>query len=161
VVDRLERAVDEIDVTVKEIRATIFALQSDPNSTGGLRHAVLQVVDELTSMLPRTPRVRFDGPVDTAVPAAVAEQLLPVLREALTNVAKHAAASDVEIELTAESGGVVLTVSDDGRGLPATPGNGFGRRNLAERAERLGGGVEWSTREDGAGTRLRWRVPLG
>ncbi|HSK22764.1 MAG TPA: GAF domain-containing sensor histidine kinase [Egicoccus sp.] len=161
VVERLERAVDEIDVTVKEIRATIFALQSDPNSTGGLRHAVLQVVDELTSVLPRTPRVRFDGPVDTTVPPAVAEQLLPVLREALTNVAKHAEASDVEVELTVESGGVVLIVSDDGRGLPATPGRGFGRRNLAERAERLGGGVEWSAREDGAGTRLRWRVPLG
>lgn len=160
VTERIERAVDEIDLTVKEIRATIFALQATPEGGGGLRHGVLALVDELTPLLPRAPRVRFDGPIDTAVPPVIAEQLLPVLREALTNVAKHARASDVEVELSADASGLALTVTDDGAGLPVTPGSGFGRRNLAERADLLGGDVSWTPREDGTGTRLRWRVPF-
>ncbi|MFA9429006.1 GAF domain-containing protein [Egicoccus sp. AB-alg2] len=160
VVDRLERAVDEIDLTVKEIRATIFALQSSAGGDGGLRHDVLRLVDELTPLLPRAPRIRFDGPVDTAVPPAIAEQLLPVLREALTNVAKHARATDVEVELGVDASGLALIVTDDGVGVSKTPGSGFGRRNLAERAARLGGDVSWAPRADGTGTRLRWRVPF-
>ncbi|MFA9445498.1 GAF domain-containing protein [Egicoccus sp. AB-alg6-2] len=161
VIERIERAVDEIDVTVKEIRTTIFALQSDPTATGGIRHAVLELVDELTPVLPRSPRVRFDGPVETTVPPQVAEQLLPVLREALTNVAKHADADDVEVEVVVDGVGLTLVVADNGRGLPPRPGSGFGRRNLQERAALLGGEVTWSPRVGGAGTQVCWRVPLG
>ncbi|GGI05041.1 sensor histidine kinase [Egicoccus halophilus] len=160
VVERLDRAVDEIDLTVKEIRATIFALQSSGRAGGGLRSSVLEVVEELTPHLPRAPRVRFDGPIDTAVPPAVGEQLLPVLREALTNVAKHAEASDVEVELSVDATGLTLLVSDDGRGIPDRPGQGLGRRNLDERASRLGGEVHWTPGAGGRGTQVRWRVPL-
>ena len=113
VAERLERAVDDIDATVREIRATIFALQSSNAAERGVRARILEVVEELSDVLPRAPRVRFDGPIDTVVGAEVCEQLLPVVREALTNVAKHAEATDIELELAADHAGVRLRVADD------------------------------------------------
>jgi signal transduction histidine kinase len=82
------------------------------------------VVEELADVLPRAPRVRFDGPIDTVVGVEVREQLLPVVREALTNVAKHAAATDIELELAADHAGVRLRVADDGVGIGAAARHG-------------------------------------
>jgi len=163
VVDRLEQAVDDIDHTVKEIRSTIFALQSSEQSRRGARAEVLEVVEELTDILPRAPRVRFEGPIDTLVPPAVAEHLGPVVRESLTNVARHAAASDIELELLVDGRQLTLVISDDGKGLgePAQRRVGFGLRNLGERAQSLGGRLTLGSRQSGGGTMLIWQVPLG
>lgn len=157
--ERLEGAVDDIDGIVKEIRATIFALQSSGDLDRGVRSQVLDLVEELSSFLPRAPRVRFDGPIDTIVGPTIRDHLLPVLRETLTNVAKHAAANDVEVEVAADHAGVRLRVADDGVGMPEEPGQGFGLANLHERAAQLGGTV-WigSTSTDG-GTVVIWTVP--
>jgi signal transduction histidine kinase len=159
VVVRLERAVDDIDEIIKEIRATIFALQAASGSTRGVRSSVMDVIEEVTPALARTPRVRFDGPIDTIVDDDVLEQLLPMLREALTNVAKHADAKDVEVELSVDQAGLQLRVRDDGRGIdPAAP-RGFGLANLADRAAALGGAVTISSGRDGRGTALVLRLP--
>jgi signal transduction histidine kinase len=155
VADRLARAVDDVDATVKEIRSTIFALQAPPEVTS-VRTDVLRVVDEVATMLPRPPRVRFHGPVDLVVTPAVAEHLIPVVREALTNVAKHARASEVEVELTADDHQLVLTVRDDGVGGATGRTGGFGLTNLRERAETCRGGVEVGTPDAGRGTEVRW-----
>jgi two-component system, NarL family, sensor histidine kinase DevS len=161
VAEKIERAVDEIDLTVKEIRSTIFALQSSGTEPRGLRSALLQVADELALLLDRPPRVRFDGPVDAAVTRSVAEQLVPVLREGLTNVAKHARATDVEVEVAVVAGRVRLRILDDGIGIDPTAQPGFGLRHLRERAEALGGRCEVRLRERASGTDLVWEVPLG
>lgn len=162
-IERLERAVDDIDTTVKEIRSTIFALQADDGGPRGARSEVLDVVEELSELLPRPPRVRFEGPIDTLVPASVAEHLGPVVRESLTNVAKHAAADDVELELAVDGTDLTLTISDDGRGMAAgvTRGSGFGLRNLDDRARSLGGRLTIGSRQRGGGTVLVWKVPMG
>jgi signal transduction histidine kinase len=158
---RLEVAVDAIDATIKGIRLTIFALQSDDEERRGLRARVLALVDEVGALLPVVPRVRIEGPVDTVVPAAVADQVLPVLREALTNVLKHAQATAVEVVLASLEGSLELTVRDDGRGLPAErPGPGLGLMNLLERARALGGESLVASGPDGRGTVVVWRVPL-
>jgi len=157
--ERLERAVDDIDSTVREIRATIFALQSSGSAQRGVRAQVLEIVEELADLLPRAPRVRFDGPIDTVVGPRVGDQLLPVVREALTNVAKHAEATDVELELAADHAGVRLRVADDGRGMGRHPGRGFGLENLGERAERLGGSFEVVSAGPDGGTVVIWSVP--
>jgi signal transduction histidine kinase len=157
--ERLERAVDDIDSTVREIRATIFALQSAGAAERGVRAQVLEVVEELADVLPRAPRVRFDGPIDTVVGVEVCEQLLPVVREALTNVAKHAAATDIELELAADHAGVRLRVADDGRGMGPRPGRGLGLENLRERAEVLGGSFAVSSPGSDRGTVVIWTVP--
>ena len=158
---RLHRAVDEIDETVREIRSTIFALQSSGGDAGrGLRRDVLAVIDELVHVLPRPPRVRFDGAIDALTGPEVAAQVPPVVREALTNVARHAQASDVELEIVADVRELRVRISDDGRGMPGAVSGGFGLGNLRRRASRLGGGVTIGPRADGAGTQIEWRVPL-
>lgn len=161
VAERLDRAVDDIDETVKEIRSTIFALQTPQAGDRGLRSRLLEVVEEVGHGLQRAPRVRFDGPIDTAVDATLAEQLPPVVREALTNVVKHAAAEDVEVEVGVGQEGVSIRISDDGVGLPTDrTGDGFGLRNLEERAAALGGELSLRPGRAGRGTSVRFRVPL-
>ena len=159
VTERLEDAVDDIDSIVKEIRATIFALQSSGDLDRGVRSQVLDLVEELGGHFPRSPRVRFDGPIDTIVGPTIRDHLLPVLRESLTNVAKHARASDVEVELAADHAGVRLRVADDGVGMPEDPGEGFGLTNLHERAAELGGTVWIGSASADGGTVVIWTVP--
>jgi signal transduction histidine kinase len=159
VASRLAQAVDDVDATVKEIRSTIFALQAPPE-VQSVRSDVLQVCDEIASLLSRPPRVRFHGPVDTAVGASLAEHLVPVVREALTNVAKHAQADDVEVDLLVEGAFLQLIVRDDGVGGVADRPGGFGLGNLHDRASACGGHVEIITPATGQGTEVRWRVPV-
>jgi signal transduction histidine kinase len=161
VTERIERAVDEIDTTVKEIRTTIFALQASEDAVTGVRSQILEVVEDLGSLLGRSPRIRFEGPIDAAVAGSVAEHLVPVVREVLTNIAKHAAATDVELELSVAAGEVRLQVADDGVGLDPDAVPGFGLRNLRDRAAVLGGRFEVGSGPDGLGTVVVWRVPSG
>jgi signal transduction histidine kinase len=157
--ERLLRAVDDLDETIKIIRSTIFGLRSrDPGRTvHGLRVRASTAVEEASRTLGFTPALRMEGLIDTDVPAAVAEETVAVLVEALSNVARHAEATAAEVSLVVASGILTVTVDDDGVGI--TPG---GRRsgltNLAERAERLGGALTISDSPRG-GTRLVWRVP--
>jgi signal transduction histidine kinase len=103
--------------------------------------------------------VSFSGPVDTTVSAALVEEVLAVLREALTNVGKHAHASQVVITIAAGDE-LRLVVADDGDGIGDGTASGLGLKNLRQRAERLGGNVELGTSREG-GTRLTWHVPIG
>src|SRR5690606_34003764 len=130
------------------------------NTEGGpawLRSRILDVVGAATESLGFSPGVRLDGPIDSAVPDSIAEHVIAVLREALSNVARHARASQADIVVQVDSH-VTLTVTDDGVGLPEQ-GRRSGLRNLAERAESLGGSFEAARRPEG-GTMLRWQVPL-
>lgn len=161
---RLDQVVDELDDTIKEIRTAIFGLQAHSAWGKGIRGEVLRVAKEASASLGFEPRVRFDGPVDTLVDRRVGDELVPTLREALSNVARHADADDVDVVVRVGGGRVVLLVSDDGRG-PGAPGtaddplSGHGLRNLAARAEALGG---WCELRPGPhrGATLEWDVPL-
>ena len=155
---RVSSAVDALDETIREIRSAIFSLQSrgDPRQHG-LRAQVLQVVDEMTAALGFAPSLRLVGPLDEAVPADAGEQLLSALREALSNAARHAAASrvDVTVEIGDE---LMLRVRDDGTGMGQTTRRS-GLANMAERAADLGGKLVIGPAE-GGGTQLDWRVPV-
>jgi signal transduction histidine kinase len=155
--DRLLRAVDEIDETIREIRTSIFALEAHQHT--GLRAEVVDLVQELAERAGVEARVTLDGPIDTGIDPGVARDLLAVLREALSNVARHADASTVDVRLTTVDG-VELTVGDDGRGIPAAPARRSGVANLAHRAEARGGRCTVGPRT-GGGTLLRWRIPDG
>ena len=162
VTDRVERAVDELDETIKEIRQTIFALHEPvegPSSSA--RGRVLRETAQAAALLGFEPAVRFVGPVDTMISAAACDQLIAALREALTNAAKHAQAGRVEVLVQADSSMLLLSVTDDGVGIAADgAGRHSGVANVIERARGLGGDCVVERVAEEGGTRLTWRVPL-
>ncbi|WP_067914394.1 sensor histidine kinase [Actinomadura rubrobrunea] len=157
VATRVQRAVDDLDDTIRQIRSTIFALQTSPDEES-LRSRLHAVVDDAADNLGFAPSVRLDGLLDTAVPDEVGEHLLAVAREALSNVARHARAAQAHVAVDVGDDEVVLRVEDDGVGIPEG-GRRSGLRNMAERARRLGGSFQTRPRP-GGGTVLIWRAPL-
>jgi signal transduction histidine kinase len=158
--ERVHRAVDDLDTTIKEIRSTIFALQSPAPFAGeGLRTAIDQAVRSAGGTLGYLPHVRIDGPIDTLVPQAVGEQLLAVLREALSNTSRHAKATAATVSVEVTDHDVTLTVQDNGVGL-APDGRRSGLANLARRATDLGGTFDAHLVGETGGTLVEWRVPL-
>ncbi|GAA1862195.1 sensor histidine kinase [Actinomadura bangladeshensis] len=157
VATRVQRAVDDLDDTIRQIRSTIFALQAPPDEES-LRSRVHALVDAAAERLGFAPSVRLAGLLDTAVDDAAGEQLLAVVQEALSNVARHARAGEAAIVIDVGDDDLTLRVEDDGVGIPEG-GRRSGLRNMRERAEDLGG--SFSTRaRPGGGTILVWRVPL-
>jgi signal transduction histidine kinase len=158
VIDRIMQAVDELDLTVKYIRTAIFGLEGSLRGDGGLRQRVLAMASEAAGPLGLDPHVLFDGPVD-AVADEVATHLLAVLGEALTNVARHAQARRVDVEVATAGKDVVLRVTDDGLGLPEElRSEGRGMANMGARASRLGGTFTTGPGPR-SGTAVEWRVP--
>ena len=157
---RIEAAVDDLDLTVKHIRSAIFGLESSRVPSRGLRGRVLALGREAAAALGFEPRCFFDGPVDTAVDDELAGDLVATLREALSNVARHAHATRADVELVV-SDTVVLRVVDDGIG-PLGPGGtrGHGLKNMEARAVRHGGRFEVRAGLT-TGTVLEWQVPRG
>ncbi|MFB8776021.1 sensor histidine kinase [Streptomyces broussonetiae] len=156
---RVVRAVDDLDETIKIIRSTIFGLRARDGAAGpGLRSRVVRVVGEAAPVLGFAPSLRMEGLVDTHVGRETADHVVAVLSEALTNIARHAHADRADVALETDGREVRLTVSDDGVGIPAE-GRRSGLRNMAERAQQLGGDLELSS-PPGGGTTLVWRAPV-
>lgn len=157
-VGRIESAVDELDLTVKYIRSAIFGLEASRPTTTGARDQVVAVVREAARALGFEPALLFDGPIDSALTERGTAAIVATLREALSNVARHAHASRAEVSVVVGSK-VTLRVVDDGVGPPA-PGSpaGNGLRNMAVRAEELGGTFELRAGAEG-GSILEWRIP--
>jgi signal transduction histidine kinase len=157
-IDRIESAVNELDLTVKHIRTAIFGLEQSRVAVDGLRDRVLGLVHEAAGPLGFEPRVLLDGPLDTGVDDRTGVELLATLREALSNVARHARASRADVEVLVE-GDVCLRVTDDGVGPPSAEApRGKGLKNMATRAADLGGELRLTEAEP-TGTVLEWRVP--
>jgi signal transduction histidine kinase len=163
VADRVSRAVDDMDQTIKEIRGAIFALQArDTGSQPDPRADIVALVEEMTAVLGFAPSLRLGAGLRRLNSEELTEQALIVLREALSNMARHAGASraDVTVDVS-QDGTLSVIVTDDGTGLPPG-GRRSGLRNLADRAAKLGGELRLDPAEPAAprpGTRLEWRVP--
>lgn len=157
--ERVQRAVGDLDETIKIIRSTIFGLRAREDETGpSLRARVARAVGEAGAALGFPPRLSMEGLLDTDVPPAVADHVMAALGETLSNAARHAHATRVEVSLQATTDEVVLTVSDNGMGIPAD-GRRSGLQNLGERASSVGGTLDIRTPAEG-GSRLIWRAPL-
>lgn len=160
--ERVLRAVDDLDETIKIIRSTIFGLRSREAAGAagtGLRARAVRVVGEAAPLLGFAPSVRMEGLIDTQVSKETADHLVAVLSEALTNIARHAGADRAQVVLETDGREVRLTVEDNGVGI-SSGGRRSGLRNMAERAQQLGGSFDITGPPDG-GTRLLWRVPVG
>ncbi len=157
--ERILRAVDDLDETIKIIRSTIFGLRSrDDDAVPGLRSRAVRAIGEAAPLLGFAPSVRMEGLLDTHVPAQTADHVMAVLTESLTNVARHAGADRTDVVLETDGKQVRLTVTDNGVGIP-DGGRRSGLTNMAERARKLGGDLELES-PGGKGTRLVWHVPL-
>ena len=156
--DRITGVIADLDATIRQIRTSVFQLQRTPDGAAGVRTRILEVAAEVAPALGSEPVLRFGGLLEGLLAPGLVDDLLAVLREALSNVARHARARTCEVDVVVEDGRLVLEVSDDGIG-PASGGRRSGLVNLRRRAERHGGTF---TVEPGrpAGTRLRWTVPL-
>ena len=154
-VARVVSTIDDLDMTIKEIREAIFALESGPGT--GLRAKVLEAVSDAAEPLGFRPSVAFHGPTDLDVPLQVQLEAAAVLREALSNSARHAHASRVEVHITVDDELGVL-VADNGIGI-RNPERLSGIANARARAELLGGSLDVSA-ADAGGTCFDWRVPV-
>ncbi|MEU9893526.1 GAF domain-containing sensor histidine kinase [Streptomyces phaeochromogenes] len=161
------KAVDELDVTIQEIRTAIFALQQEPAEVPtGLRTRVLREINMAAVPLGFKPSHHFVGPVDMVVGELTAKNLIAALREALSNAFRHAGASRIDVTVDATvrlpdgRPGVRLTVTDDGVGIPEG-GRRSGLKNLARRAESLGGDSWYGpgSGENGGGASVVWEAP--
>jgi signal transduction histidine kinase len=156
---RLQDAIDELDNTIRQIRSTIFALQTPRESSApSLRAQIVDLVEGARGHLGFMPGLQMEGRLDTRVSAEVGEHLLAVLRESLSNIVRHAKASKACVSAEAGDDRLTLLIEDNGIGLPAD-GRRSGLRNLKERATRLGGEFDVDSLKEG-GTRVRWSVPL-
>jgi signal transduction histidine kinase len=152
---RMVQAVDEIDETIREIRSSIFALEA--HQRPGFRAEILELVHDVADQSKLEPHISFDGAIDAGIPADVMPDLVAVLREALSNIVRHANARSVDIRLSSTDG-VELRVTDDGDGLPDEMTRRSGLANLVRRAEGHGGSCTVESKP-GGGVTMTWRVP--
>jgi len=155
---KLRRIVVDIDDTIRQVRTSIFELRSSETTRRGLRSAVLDVAGQSAPLLGFSPAVRFSGPTDTIVEDAVVADVEAVVREGITNVAKHARATEVVVQISASGERLCVDVTDNGRGLGDSTRRS-GLDNLRRRAEDLGGTLTIDQRDE-KGTRLRWTIPI-
>jgi signal transduction histidine kinase len=163
---RVDRVVTDLDEVIAQIRTAIFGLRGALGpQDGSVRARVLEVVAELGESQDFAPRVRFVGAIDAAVGPGLADDIVAVARETLTNAARHAQADLVEISLTVTAETLSLDVVDNGVGLGGVTRRS-GLRNLRQRAENHGGTLELltpsvgSVSPQGKGTHVRWTIPL-
>ena len=156
VAQRITAAVDDLDITIRDIRTAIFELRSPAVTT--LRGELRAFVDEAAESLGFPPDLELNGPIDSVVPEEVRPDLLAVVREALSNVVRHAHATQVRVTVTARNGRLTVTVHDNGIG-PGSIQERSGLANLRARAERHGGEFAILAGNPG-GTLLEWSVPI-
>jgi signal transduction histidine kinase len=157
--DRVHAAIDALDETISHIRTSIFALRTSPDALPvGVRARLLEVVTPLNPVLGFEPAVRFTGAFEHVPPESVIKDLLAVLREALSNIARHAYAHTATVTVTATREALSLDVVDDGIGIgPTTRRSGLA--NLHRRAAHHGGTLTLTPHQP-TGTRLNWTIPL-
>jgi two-component system, NarL family, sensor histidine kinase DevS len=153
---RIAGAVDDIDATIKDIRRTIFELSTPPSSSD-LRKQLADAVAVIEPALGFAPRIATEGAVDSVVSDELRPHLLAVVRETLSNVARHANATSAAVTLDV-SDGVTLTVADNGVGI-SDGGRRSGLANMCERAESFGGTFDVRRAGPDGGTIAVWRVP--
>lgn len=159
--NQLGCAVAEIDQVIAQVRSTIYELGMGEDSRG-IRDDIANLVRQLHEVVGFEVGLTFTGPLDAAVDDLVLEHLLATIREALTNVGKHAHATRAAVRVEADGAWCILTIADDGVGLTGTSaaaGGGLGLPNLRRRAEKLHGTLSFDSPPEG-GTVLTWKVPI-
>ncbi|MGA8362653.1 MAG: GAF domain-containing sensor histidine kinase [Candidatus Dormiibacterota bacterium] len=157
--DRIQQFVTEIDRVIGDVRSYIFGLRPTSLSAGNLTNTLEQIGHETEERTGVTVIVDVDGSLEAPLARGSAE-VIHIVREALSNVGRHAAATTCRVSLRRDGSSAVIEVDDDGRGFDRESTlSGLGMGNLAERASAIGGTLEVDS-EPGRGTTIRVTVPL-
>ena len=158
---RLDNAVDGIDGAIRELRNYIFRLRPQHAAAMGLSRGLVELAREFEVNALVRPRLDVQSGIDARVPATFVPDLLQVVRELLSNSAKHAAATEVSVSARVADREILLVVADNGVGFDAGGEAHVGRglENVRERAEALQATLSIRT-EPGAGTQVELRVPV-
>ena len=157
---RVDQIVQNQDNSIRDLRRAIFSLRVPETEQTSLRSRIMEAMDQASAGVALTPQLRLEGPLDSAVPDDLAEDVVAVVREAVTNVIRHADAASLSVSVCLHEQVLIVTVEDDGRGLPDVLERQSGLRNLRSRAEAHGGTLTTGPGPTGHGTCLRWQVPL-
>ncbi len=158
--ERLDAAVDQLDGTIKEIRTTIFTLRPGRTKEVALERGIVELAREYEHAASFTPSVQIGSQLDLKVPAEVIPDVLHIVREALSNAAKHAQANALQIRADVDGDDLCIVITDTGAGFdPDDLMPGHGLDNMAERAAILGAQLRLDSAL-GGGTTVDLRVPL-
>ncbi|MDO5739602.1 MAG: histidine kinase, partial [Ornithinimicrobium sp.] len=157
VIERLEGAVAELDQTIRDIRATIFELRHRPGA-GSFRADLRALIESYGATLGFAPLISLLGPLDSVADDEVHSQVLMVVREALSNVVRHARATSVAVAAEATAESLTIIVQDDGVGI-GVGALESGLSNVRARAREREGAVELTAIQP-HGTHLRWSIPV-
>jgi two-component system, NarL family, sensor histidine kinase DevS len=157
--DQLSTVASTIDMAIRQLRSAIYDLGLTGDERG-LRARIVTLLRELTVVSGFAVHGSFEGLVDSVVSDAISENLLATIREAVTNVVRHAGATQASVRLSATRDECLLQVTDNGRGLGPRQEKegGLGLNNMRRRAEKLHGSFKIESQI--GGTVLTWRVPL-
>ena len=159
VAHRIRQRVEDLDRTIRRIRTSIFELRGAlATPSGGLRQSILEVVSELTPALGFAPHVAFGGLLDVPLPDGLGDDVLACVRESITNVAKHARAKSVVVDVALVGDTLTITVTDDGVG-PGEATRHSGTANLLARAEKWAGTYELAPGVSG-GCTVTWKAHI-
>jgi len=156
---KIERIIDDQDDAIRELRTAIFGLSSKRSAGRTIRNVVITLVDDASRVLGFRPTLHFVGVLDS-IDQQITDEVAAVVREALSNVARHARASKVEVTISHLGDELTMVVRDDGAGIPSSHRLGSGLLNMYDRAQRLGGSCT-VTSDGHTGTIVRWHVPVG
>jgi signal transduction histidine kinase len=159
---RIQAAVEELDRVIADLRKYIFGLEPGVLADRQLAQALEEMADEFQHRTGVVAIAEIDPDAASALDQDAAE-VVQLVREALSNVSRHAGAATCRVCLYSPQGGaVLLEIDDDGHGFDPTAAGGTGRGlgNLRGRAARLGGRAE-ITSVPGQGTTVRVAIPVG
>ncbi|RIK09051.1 MAG: hypothetical protein DCC49_07495 [Acidobacteria bacterium] len=156
---KLHETVDALDTAIADLRGLIFRLETDPRDGVGLRGVVNSVATEQANVLGFTPKVSLSGPIDSVRSDVIRADIAAVTREALSNVARHANATEAAVYLDVTGSEIILRVEDNGSGSDEyVRADGHGTENFHDRARSHGGSATIGS-ADGCGTVVEWRIP--
>jgi len=152
---RVNLALDELNETIHDIRTTIFEIDQDRATEDTLRQRATALTSEVGSRLGVEAELTVETGLSQKVNEHCAHHTIQALREILSNIVRHSEATHVEVNLNGDGEYLVLRVHDNGVGFDNISASGRGLRNLATRAQDLGGEclVESSV---GGGTLVTW-----
>src|ERR1700687_118080 len=157
----IAEAIARINAVIREIRNCVLDLRLRNLESHGLRAGIEALAEEMRTNTPVRPRIEFVGD-DASLSPTITTHVLQLVREAASNVIRHAQATRVTIRLANADGRLVVNVRDNGCGFDQHSSawrSGNGLDNIIERARRLGGHASVISRP-GKGTKVRVWVPL-